>query len=92
MFVVTPIDMQHFPPVISVAISYAVNGDTTLQRVDLQNDPMRRVQPEVFDKHIATKAPHLLRASMTRSIWKTKRTCSCCSCACGTFRTRRSGK
>jgi len=59
MFVVPPIDERHFPPVLSMAMSCAVNGDTTLQRIDIGNDPLRRVQIEVFGKDIAMKAPHL---------------------------------
>lgn len=61
MFLVTPLedDTAHFPPILSMGISYAVNGDTALQRIDIQNDPHHRVQLEIFDKDIATKAPHL---------------------------------
>ncbi len=61
MFLVTPLvdDAAHFPPILSMGISYAVNGDTALQRIDIQNDPLHRVQLEIFDKDIATKAPHL---------------------------------
>ncbi|MCB9164642.1 MAG: hypothetical protein H6592_09485 [Flavobacteriales bacterium] len=61
MFLVTPLDddTAYFPPILSMGISYAVNGDTALQRIDIQNDPLHRVQLEIFDKDIATKAPHL---------------------------------
>ena len=61
MFLVTPLDEDtaHFPPVISMGISYAVNGDSILQRVDIQSDHLHRIQLEIFDKDIETKAPHL---------------------------------
>lgn len=59
LFVVKPTDMRYFPPVLSMGVGYALNGDTVFHRVDIQNDPMRRVQIEIYGKDMPTKAPML---------------------------------
>lgn len=59
LFMVTATDTAHFPPVLSMGISYAVNGDSAMQRIDIQKDPLGRVSIEIFDKNIKEKAPNL---------------------------------
>ncbi len=59
LFMVTATDTAHFPPVLSMGIGYAVNGDSAMQRIDIQKDPLGRVSIEIFDKNITEKAPHI---------------------------------
>lgn len=59
LFMVTATDTAHFPPVLSMGIGYAVNGDSAMQRIDIQKDPLGRVSIEIFDKNITEKAPNL---------------------------------
>ncbi|MBK8225846.1 MAG: hypothetical protein IPK70_01560 [Flavobacteriales bacterium] len=59
LFMVTATDTAHFPPVLSMGIGLAVNGDSAIQRIDIQKDPLGRVSIEIFDKNITEKAPNL---------------------------------